>query len=45
MEMARTGIVLNLVGVIIITLVTYYWGSWVFDIVPDVMPTWAVLGK
>ena len=45
MEMARTGIVLNLIGVIVITLVTYYWGSWVFDIVPDVMPAWAVIGK
>ncbi|MFK5856781.1 MAG: SLC13 family permease [Bacteroidota bacterium] len=45
MEMARTGIVLNLVGVIVISLVTYYWGSWVFDINPDVMPTWAVINK
>jgi len=43
MEMARTGIVLNLIGVIIITLVTYYWGSWVFDIEPGIMPNWAVV--
>lgn len=45
MEMARTGIVLNLMGVMVITLVTYFWGSWVFGIAPDVMPSWAVLGK
>ena len=45
MEMARTGIVLNLLGVIVITLVTYFWGSWVFDISPDVMPSWAVIGN
>ena len=41
MQMARTGFMLNIVGVIVITLITYFWGSWVFDIVPDVMPNWA----
>ncbi len=44
-QMARTGIVLNLIGVIIITLITYFWGSWVFDIDPNVMPNWAVITK
>ena len=42
MEMAKTGIVLNLLGVIIITFITYYWGSWVFGIEPGVMPDWAI---
>ncbi len=45
MEMAKTGIVLNLIGVIIITLITYYWGSWVFGIEPGVMPDWATVGE
>jgi len=44
-EMAKTGIVLNLIGVIVITLITYYWGSWVFGITPDIMPDWAIVGK
>ncbi len=45
MEMAKTGIVLNLLGVIVITLVTYFWGSWVFGIELGVMPSWAVMGQ
>ncbi len=45
MEMAKTGIVLNIMGVIVITLITYFWGSWVFGIEPGVMPDWAVIGK
>ncbi|NQU32985.1 MAG: SLC13/DASS family transporter [Bacteroidetes bacterium] len=42
MQMARTGFMLNIVGVIIVTLITYFWGSWVFGIEPGVMPSWAV---
>ncbi|MBI9034773.1 MAG: SLC13/DASS family transporter [Bacteroidales bacterium] len=42
MQMARTGIGLNLLGAVIITLLMYFWGSFVFDIDFDVMPTWAV---
>lgn len=41
-QMAKTGFVLNLIGVIIITLVTYFWGSWVFGIEMGSMPEWAV---
>ncbi len=41
LQMAKTGLVLNLLGVIIITLVTYYWGSWVFGIDVNAMPIWA----
>ncbi|MBC8319621.1 MAG: SLC13/DASS family transporter [Bacteroidetes bacterium] len=44
-QMARTGFMLNVLGVIIITLITYFWGSWVFGIVPNVMPDWAVMGN
>ncbi len=41
MQMAKTGIVLNILGVIVITLITYFWGSWVFDIDLNTMPIWA----
>jgi sodium-dependent dicarboxylate transporter 2/3/5 len=42
MEMARTGFLLNILGAILITLLTYYWGTAVFDISLDIMPNWAV---
>ena len=41
-DMARTGLVLNLIGVIVITLVTYFWGTWIFDFDPAVLPEWAL---
>ncbi len=41
-QMAKTGLLLNLLGVIIITLLTYYWGAHVFSIDPNVMPEWGV---
>ena len=41
MDMARAGFVLNLIGMVIITLVTYYWGTWIFDFDPSVLPEWA----
>jgi sodium-dependent dicarboxylate transporter 2/3/5 len=40
-EMARIGIVLNLLGAVVITLVVYFAGSIVFDIDPGVVPEWA----
>jgi sodium-dependent dicarboxylate transporter 2/3/5 len=40
-DMARTGLVLNLIGVIVVTLVSYFWGTWVFDFDPSQLPTWA----
>ncbi len=40
-DMARTGLVLNLIGVVIVTLVTYYWGTWIFDFDPTILPDWA----
>jgi solute carrier family 13 (sodium-dependent dicarboxylate transporter), member 2/3/5 len=42
-QMAKTGLILNILGVIVITLISYYWGSWVFSIEPDVMPAWAIV--
>ncbi len=41
MQMARTGIILNLIGAVIITLITYFWGAYIFDISFGSMPVWA----
>jgi sodium-dependent dicarboxylate transporter 2/3/5 len=40
-EMARVGIVLNLVGAVVIATVVYFVGTFVFDIDPSVVPDWA----
>ena len=40
-EMARVGIVLNLIGALVIAGVVYTLGSAVFDIDPTVLPGWA----
>ncbi|MFC2092345.1 hypothetical protein ACFLSV_00455 [Bacteroidota bacterium] len=39
--MAGVGIVLNIVGIIIITLLFYLIGAVVFSIDPNVFPEWA----
>jgi len=44
-DMVKTGIFLNLFGIIIVTLVMYFWGTLVFDIDVSVFPDWAVTGK
>jgi sodium-dependent dicarboxylate transporter 2/3/5 len=41
MEMARTGLILNLIGVIIITLFTFFLGEMIFGIEMGVFPEWA----
>ena len=41
MEMARTGLILNIVGAIIITLFTFYLGEMIFGIEMGVFPEWA----
>jgi sodium-dependent dicarboxylate transporter 2/3/5 len=40
--MARTGIVMNLLGLILITLLTFTLGLRVLGISPGVVPSWAV---
>jgi sodium-dependent dicarboxylate transporter 2/3/5 len=40
-QMAGTGLLLNLIGIIIVTLSTYFWGAWVFDIDVTHLPHWA----
>lgn len=42
-QMARTGFVLNLVGVVLLTLAIYLLGQAVLGIEPGVLPSWAVL--
>jgi sodium-dependent dicarboxylate transporter 2/3/5 len=44
-EMVKTGILLNLAGIIIVTLIMYFWGTIVFGIDVNVFPEWAVTGK
>ena len=43
-EMARIGLLLNLVGVLVIAVVFYFLGTAVFGIKPGVMPEWATFG-
>ncbi len=42
-QMAKTGFVLNILGAILITLFTYYWGTIVFDFNPADLPVWAII--
>ncbi len=40
-EMMKTGFLLNLIGVLVVTLVMYFWGQSVLDIDINVFPDWA----
>lgn len=40
-DMAKTGLLLNLAGIIFTTLVTYFWGTMVFGIDVGSFPDWA----
>ena len=40
-DMVRTGILLNITGIIIATLLMYFWGVLVFDIDLNAFPDWA----
>ena len=39
-QMARTGFILNWIGVVVISLMFYYLGMLVFDINPNLFPVW-----
>ena len=43
-EMARVGIAINLIGVLIISVLFFFLGTAVLEIDPASMPTWAVVG-
>ena len=40
-DMVKTGFLLNMVGIIVTTLVTYFWGTLVFKIDVNSFPAWA----
>lgn len=40
-RMLRTGFLLNIIGIVIITLMTYVWIDNSFEVVPGVLPSWA----
>ncbi len=40
-DMMQTGFIINIIGVIIVSLAMYYWGQSVFDIDINVFPEWA----
>ncbi|MEE4241998.1 MAG: SLC13 family permease [Desulfopila sp.] len=42
-EMAKVGLFINIIGVIVISLFFYFVGTAVFSINPNVMPEWAVV--
>jgi sodium-dependent dicarboxylate transporter 2/3/5 len=42
-EMVKTGFLLNLVGVIVTTMVVYFWGTLVFNIDVYAFPAWATI--
>ncbi len=44
-DMVRTGFLLNIIGIIIATLVMYFWGTVVFGVDVTVFPDWAVVVK
>jgi sodium-dependent dicarboxylate transporter 2/3/5 len=39
-QMAKAGLVLNFIGIIIVSLVTYYWGAYVFGFEMSSFPVW-----
>jgi sodium-dependent dicarboxylate transporter 2/3/5 len=41
LDMARTGLILNLIGILLVTLLTYFWAPLVFDYDPTILPPWA----
>jgi sodium-dependent dicarboxylate transporter 2/3/5 len=42
-DMAKTGFLLNIAGIIVTTLVTYFWGTMVFGIDVGSFPDWATI--
>ena len=41
LDMSKTGIALNLVGMVVVTLATYYLATAIFGLSKDVFPYWA----
>jgi solute carrier family 13 (sodium-dependent dicarboxylate transporter), member 2/3/5 len=43
-QMARTGFIINITGALVMMLMMYFWGTYVFDIQPGSAPQWLVPG-
>jgi len=41
LDMSKTGFILNIIGIIIVTLATYYLGTFIFNIQLGTFPSWA----
>jgi sodium-dependent dicarboxylate transporter 2/3/5 len=41
LDMSKTGLALNFLGIIIVTLATYYIATFIFNIALDINPEWA----
>ncbi|MCF8381135.1 MAG: SLC13 family permease [Bacteroidales bacterium] len=41
-DMILPGFILNIVGIILVTLCMYFWGTYIFDIDLSVFPEWAI---
>jgi sodium-dependent dicarboxylate transporter 2/3/5 len=44
-DMFKAGLIINIIGIALVVVVFYYWGTVVFDIDPSVMPEWAKISK
>jgi len=44
-EMAKTGFFLNIIGIVLVSVITYYFGTFIFDIAEGVFPEWAQFDK
>ena len=44
-EMAKAGLVINLIGVLVVSTLFYFFGRFIFSIDPGVFPDWAVILK
>lgn len=40
-DMVKAGLIVNIVGIICVVLVAYFWGSIIFDIDPNIFPEWS----
>ncbi|MEA2042859.1 MAG: anion permease [Bacteroidota bacterium] len=42
MELAKTGVFINFGAILLVTLFTYFFGTYIFDIDISSMPSWAI---
>jgi sodium-dependent dicarboxylate transporter 2/3/5 len=44
-QMARTGFLINLAGILVVSIFFYYAGTYIFSIDPSIFPQWGMVGK